>query len=131
MFTGIIQDIGEVVALDKKGDWVLIIKTKKLPLEKMALGASVACNGICLTVIEKNVEQFKVQVSMESLSKTTAVHWQTGTRINLEPALRMGDELGGHMLSGHVDGLARVINRGVDVDSVRYQFEVPQEFGCH
>lgn len=128
MFTGIIHDIGSIAAIDKTGDWTLTIATKKLPLEKTALGASVACSGICLTVIEKSAGQFKVQVSMETLSKTSAVHWKTGQRINLEPALRMGDELGGHLLSGHVDGVARVVSRSGEGDSLRLQFEVPGQF---
>jgi riboflavin synthase len=128
MFTGIIQDIGTIAAIDKKGDWTLTITAPKLPLEKMALGASVACGGICLTVTEKGAGQFKVQVSMETLSKTTAIRWKTGQRINLEPALRAGDELGGHILSGHVDGVARVIARRGDGDSVRFIFEVPAPF---
>ncbi len=128
MFTGIIQDIGAVAAIDKQGDWTVTIESRKLPLEKMAVGASVACNGICLTVIRKDQAQFKVQVSLETLSKTTAIHWHVGSNINLEPALRMGDELGGHLVSGHIDGLARVTDRGVAGDSLRYLFEVPGEF---
>ncbi|MFY9288760.1 MAG: riboflavin synthase [Alphaproteobacteria bacterium] len=126
MFTGLIQDIGEVTAIDKQGDWVVTIASQKLPLDKMALGASVACNGICLTVIDKAAGQFDVQVSMETLSKTTAVHWKVGTFINLEPALRMGDELGGHMVSGHVDGLARVIENKLRGDSAQITFEAPE-----
>jgi riboflavin synthase len=94
----------------------------------MSIGASVSCHGVCLTVIEKTAQQFKVQVSMETLSKTNLVHWHAGTRINLETALKLGDEFGGHILSGHIDGLARVVDRGVVGDSLRYQFEVPQEF---
>jgi len=128
MFTGIVQDIGDIAAIDKQGDWVLTIAAGKLPLADMAIGASVACNGICLTVIEKQKGQFKVQVSAETLSKTTALHWRTGTRINLEPALRMGDELGGHMVLGHVDGVARVKERHKDGDSWRVDFELPHEF---
>jgi riboflavin synthase len=128
MFTGIVQDIGEVTAIDKKGDWTLTVTAKKLPVDKMAIGASVSCNGICLTVIEKDKDWFKVQVSAETLSKTTALHWRTGSRINLEPALRMGDELGGHLVTGHIDGTARVKDKQPEGDSIRYTFEVPHEF---
>jgi len=128
MFTGIVQDIGEIVSIDKEGDWTITIKVHNLNLDYTSLGASIACSGICLTIIEKTNHNFKVQVSMETLSKTTAIHWHVGGRVNLEPALKMGDELGGHLLSGHVDGLARVIDRGVVGNSLRLVFEVPQLF---
>lgn len=127
MFTGIIQDIGEIASIDKKGDWILAVRAK-LPLEKTALGASIACNGVCLTVIEKGQGQFKAQVSAETLSRTTALHWKEGTKLNLEPALRVGDELGGHMVFGHVDGLARLAVKRKDGDGVRLEFEVPEDY---
>lgn len=126
MFTGIIQDIGVIQAIDRLGDWTVTIATR-LPLANSAVGASVACSGICLTLIAAGAEQFNVQVSPETLSKTTASRWNVGTRLNLERALRVGDELGGHFLAGHVDGLARVIDRQRDGDSVRYRFEVAPE----
>lgn len=125
MFTGIIRDMGEIVSIDKQGDWKIAIATKNLTLDKTAIGASIACSGVCLTVIEKTDRQFKVQVSEETLSKTTVLHWRLGTRINLEPALCLGDELGGHIVSGHVDGLLRVVSKEASGDSVRYIFEVP------
>ena len=137
MFTGIIQDIGEIVSIDKEGDWTLTIAARKLPLEKIAIGASVACNGICLTVVEKllasqsrasNCDQFKVQVSTETLSRTTALHWRQGTRVNLETALRMGDELGGHMVSGHIDGIAKIVEKHKEMNSIRFLLELPHEF---
>ncbi|HEU0118672.1 MAG TPA: riboflavin synthase [Alphaproteobacteria bacterium] len=128
MFTGIVQDIGEIASIDKQGDWTIAIKTRKFPLDKTAIGASISCSGVCLTVIEKAAAQFKVRVSMETLSKTTAVHWREGGKINLEPALKMGDELGGHLLSGHVDGLARVTDKSVSGDSIIYIFDVPRAF---
>lgn len=126
MFTGLIQDIGTLVALDKKGDWSAAIASEKLA-GKLALGSSIACDGICLTVVEKNTAQFKVQMSGETLSRTTAAQWQKGRRINLEPALRAGDELGGHLLAGHVDGLARVAGRKAMGDSLIYTFDAPVE----
>jgi riboflavin synthase len=128
MFTGIVQDIGEIAAIDKTGDWTVTIAVSKLALGNMPIGASVACNGICLTVIEKATDQFKVQISGETLSRTTAAHWSKGGRLNLEPALRLGDELGGHLVSGHIDGIARVRHKRKDGDSVRLTFEVPSEF---
>lgn len=128
MFTGIIQDMGEVVAIDKHGDWLVTIKTNQLSLETTQIGASIACSGICLTVIEKEPYQFKTQISAETLSKTTSVHWHKGTAVNLEPALRMGDELGGHLISGHVDGITRLAGKEPIGESVRYRFEVPQAF---
>ena len=128
MFTGIVTDIGTVTAIEKHGDWVLTVETKILPTDKLDLGASIACNGICLTVIEKKPKEFKVQLSMETLSKTTAIHWRVGTRVNLEPSLKMGDELGGHLTSGHVDGLARVIYKKTVGESLNFVFEVPNEF---
>lgn len=127
MFTGIIQDVGRIVALDKQGDWVVRIATR-LPLDETSLGASIACNGVCLTVMNKTATEFSVQISMETLSKTNAVHWHQDTLVNLEPALRMGDELGGHLLSGHVDGVARVISRSNESESIRYVFELPAGF---
>ena len=129
MFTGIIQDIGKVIAIDKRGDWIVEI-AGALPSERTAIGASVACSGVCLTVIECLDGAFKVQLSSETLSKTTAQSWHEGTLVNLEPALRMGDELGGHLVSGHVDGLAKVVSRVDEKDSARFVFEVPPAFAC-
>ncbi len=127
MFTGIIQDTGAITALDQQGDWRLTVATA-LALGDVALGASVACSGVCLTVIDKCSNHFMVQLSAETLAKTTAGHWRVGTRLNLERALRVGDELGGHMLLGHVDGVARVLERRVDQDSLRFTFELPAAF---
>lgn len=128
MFTGIIQDIGEVAAIEKQGTLTLTIAASKLPLDNMAAGASIACNGICLTVIAKEKSRFKVQLSGETLKRTTASAWQTGTRVNLEPALRAGDEFGGHIVAGHIDGLARVMEKRKDGGSLVFQFAVPEEF---
>jgi riboflavin synthase len=127
MFTGIIQDIGTVVDVEKSGDWTLKIKTNKLSLLNMQVGASVACSGICLTVIAKTYNTFQVQASAETLSKTTLMKWVSGTLINLEPALRLGDELGGHMVSGHIDGVAFVAGKEKAGDSIRFQFEAPHD----
>jgi len=127
MFTGIVRDVGAVAAIDKRGDWTVTITTQ-IPLDDLDIGASVACNGICITAVTKTDNSFTARFSTETLSKTTASHWQTGTRINLERALRAGDELGGHYVSGHVDGVARVIGKRREGDSQRFEFEVPQQF---
>jgi len=127
MFTGIIQAIGTIHSIDRLGDWTVTV-VPRTPLGDIALGSSIACSGICLTVTESAADHFKVQVSSETLEKTTASRWNVGVRLNLERSLRMGDEVGGHLVAGHVDGLARVAHREKDGDSLRYQFEVPHEF---
>lgn len=109
MFTGIITDIGTISDTRTEGDFVFRIQNQ-YDNETIALGASIACDGCCLTVIAKDSGWFEVQVSRETLSKTTLSTWKSGTRINLERALKMGDELGGHIVTGHVDGLARVVS---------------------
>lgn len=124
MFTGIIQDIGAIAALEKKGDWKIKVAPRK-GVSGVVLGASVACDGICLTVIAQDSETFTVQVSDETLSCTTASAWDVGHSLNLERALRVGDELGGHIVSGHVDGVAEVIARTPQADSLRFSFEAP------
>ena len=111
MFTGIVTDIGEVVRVEKRGDTRFTIATAYAP-ESIAVGASISCSGCCLTAIEMGRlpdgrGTFVIEASAETLSKTTLSNWKTGTRINLERSLKMGDELGGHIVSGHVDGLGR------------------------
>lgn len=130
MFTGIIQDVGEVVALDKQGDWLMTVRVAQFPLAGTPVGASIACGGVCLTVIRKTADSFTVQMSSETVGLTTAQFWKLGSPINLEPALRAGDELGGHYVSGHVDGLATVVSRRADGDSQRFIFEVPEQFAA-
>jgi riboflavin synthase len=127
MFTGIIQDIGTVVDVVKNGDWTLKIKTDKLSLYNTPSGASIACSGICLTVVSKIYNTFEVQASVETLSKTTLMTWVPGTLVNIEPALRMGDELGGHYVTGHVDGTAFVTAKERVGESLRFQFDAPHE----
>ena len=96
MFTGIITDIGCVQSIDKNGDWRIVIRTDQFDLSSTLIGASIACSGCCLTVIEKGNDWFSVDVSTESLSKTIISGWTEGSKINLEAALKVGDELGGH-----------------------------------
>lgn len=128
MFTGIITDVGQVVSLEQKqgGDTRLGISTC-FDLSNTDIGASIACAGCCLTVIEKSDNVFFVEVSAESLSKTNIGSWERGTKVNLEQALKMGDELGGHIVSGHVDGLATLVSTTPEGDSHRLVFEVPKE----
>ena len=124
MFTGIITDIGTVRAVTLSGDTRFDIGTA-YDLETVAMGASIACNGCCLTVIEKGTDWFAIQASAETLSRTTLANWREGTRINLERALKIGDELGGHIVSGHVDGLGEIIGIKPEGYSRRVQIRVP------
>ena len=131
MFTGIISDIGEVV--ERRGGQ-FTIRSVYQPAS-IAIGASIACDGVCLTVTTVapagNGALFTVDVSNESLSKTTLERWKPGQRINLERALRAGDELGGHVVSGHVDGLARIVEVREDGDSRRFTFETPEHLAMY
>lgn len=126
MFTGIITDIGTVraVAANADHDTRYEIETA-FDLSDVAIGASIACSGACLTVIEKTDNRFAVQASGETLAKTTLGNWQEGTRINLERALKMGDELGGHIVTGHVDGVGTVVATENVQDSLRIDIEAP------
>jgi len=128
MFTGIITDIGMVTNVEKKdgGDMRLAIHTS-FDLAQTDIGASIACSGCCLTVVEKQDDMFFVDVSAESLSKTNIGEWVEGAKINLEQALKMGDELGGHIVSGHVDGLAELVSLEQEDGSHRLMFDVPKE----
>lgn len=126
MFTGIITDIGEVSRVDMRGDMRARIACH-YDMAGVDLGASIACDGVCLTVIEKGPDWFDVDISAETLSKTNigANGWASGRRINLERALRVGDELGGHIVSGHVDGVAIIEEMHDEGDSTRIRFRAP------
>ena len=124
MFTGIITDVGRVLALDHAGDLRARIGTG-YDTTTIDIGASIACDGVCLTAVALGTGWFEVQVSGETLSKTTIGGWTTGRRVNLERALKVGDELGGHIVSGHVDGLAQVVATRPDGDSLRVTFRAP------
>lgn len=127
MFTGIITDIGTVLNVDKtRGDVRFEIGTT-WDMTDVPMGASIACSGCCLTVIEKTKHSFSVDVSAESLSKTNLGEWREGTKINLESSLKFGDELGGHLVSGHVDGLATLESITPDGDSYRLKIRAPQD----
>jgi riboflavin synthase len=127
MFTGIIADRGTVRAVRPGADTVFEIATA-LDLGDAALGASIACAGVCLSVIEKGAGWFAVQVSAETRARSTVGGWRAGTPVNLERSLRLGDEFGGHIVLGHVDAVAELISRRPDGDSLRLAFEVPR--GC-
>jgi riboflavin synthase len=124
MFTGIITDVGRVKAVESNGDTRFTIETA-FDMETVAIGASIANCGVCLTVIDKGPGWFAVQASAETLSKTTLGGWTPGTRVNLERAMKLGDELGGHIVSGHVDGVAAVVDVRPDGESKRITFEAP------
>jgi riboflavin synthase len=130
MFTGIINGLGEVIDIEDKGDNLRQIRIGcDYDSPSIAIGASVACSGICLTVVERGVSggraSFTVDVAAETLRLTTARDWRRGTKINLERALRLGDELGGHMVSGHVDGIAELATRDDFLDTSSFSLRAP------
>lgn len=131
MFTGIVTDMGEVIAIEQRGDTRLTIATAYDP-DTIALGASIACSGCCLTAVETGRLQdgrgfFAVDASAETLARTTLGNWKTGARINLERPLKMGDELGGHVVSGHVDDVGVIVSIVPEGDSLRFRFRVSPE----
>lgn len=130
MFTGIVTDIGEILQVDQRGDLRARIATD-YPVEGIDIGASISCEGVCLTVIAIGTEPkgwFDVDISAETISKTNIGHnsWEPGKRINLERALKVGDELGGHIVSGHVDGVAEIVAMRDEGDSTRFTFRAPE-----
>jgi len=134
MFTGIVTDIGIVERLEDRGDLRARIRSGYAP-EGIAIGASIACDGICLTVVDRGPvgdgSWFDVDLSAETLARTSVrrnrTPWAAGRRINLERALRLGDELGGHIVSGHIDGLAEIVSVHDEGDSARFVFRAPDE----
>ena len=126
MFTGIITDIGEVRSLENRGDLRARIGTH-YDMAGVDLGASIACDGVCLTVVEMGEDWFDVDISAETVARTNLGGWTEGRRVNLERALKVGDELGGHIVSGHVAGLARVVSVTDEGDSTRVTLRAPKE----
>jgi riboflavin synthase len=128
MFTGIVTAVGTIESCEKRGDLRVRIACPFDP-DKIAVGASIACSGVCLTVVERGGETgnawFAVDVSAETLSRTAKDSWAEGTRINLEPSLRLGDELGGHIVSGHVDAVGTVEQVRAEGDSTRVTIVAP------
>ena len=128
MFTGIIQDVGRLAALEPRGgDTRMSVAAERLDLTRIALGDSICVQGCCITVIARDGRTFQADLSRETLALTTLGDLRPGDRVNLEPALRAGDPLGGHLVSGHVDGVGRVVARTGDARSVRLQFEAPPD----
>ncbi len=130
MFTGIVTDRGEVLEVTPREAGVRLRIATLYDPDTIAVGASIACGGPCLTVIERgrigNRAYFDVEASTETMARTTLSDWGAGTRVNLERPLRMGDELGGHMVSGHVDGIATIVERHDEEDMARFVVEVPE-----
>jgi riboflavin synthase len=124
MFTGIVTDLGRVKRLRHRNLVDLTIATA-FDTSAIPIGASVACSGVCLTVVATEEGEFSVQASAETRACTTIGDWKEGTPVNLEKSLRVGDELGGHLVSGHVDGIASIVDRRPEAESVRFVFEVP------
>ena len=129
MFTGIVTDVGTVRSAEQRGDLRLQIATG-YDLATVDLGASIACSGVCLTVVDKGDDWFAVDVSGETLSDTTDDMWREGAKLNLERSLRLGDELGGHIMTGHVDAVAEVIDVAIDGDSMRIEARVPKSLAA-
>jgi riboflavin synthase len=128
MFTGIVTDVGTVRSAEQRGDLRLVIACG-YDMDSVELGASIACSGACLTVVDKGDDWFAVDVSGETVAKTAADRWREGARLNLERSLRLGDELGGHIVTGHVDAVGEVVGVAPEGDSKRVEVAVPRALG--
>ncbi|MFT4708351.1 MAG: riboflavin synthase [Ascidiaceihabitans sp.] len=126
MFTGIVTDLGTIVSLDQQGDLRARIQTG-YDTDGIDMGASIASDGVCLTVVDLGPDWYDVQISAETVNMTNLGAWTIGKRVNLERALKVGDELGGHIVSGHVDGVAEVISIVDEGDSTRVQLRAPDD----
>lgn len=126
MFTGIVSDIGAIRSVETRGDTRVVVETA-YDTATVDLGASISCSGVCLTVVDKGPNWFAVDVSGETLSRTAQGQWSAGRRLNLERAMRLGDELGGHIVTGHVDGVAEVLGVCPEGDSKRIGLRVTRE----
>jgi riboflavin synthase len=127
MFTGIVTDVGEVRHVEKRGDTHVVIKTH-YDVSAVEIGASINCSGVCMTVVDKGNAKdrwFAVTASGETLSKTTLGQWKVGDPVNLERPMRVGDELGGHIVTGHIDGVAEIVGIVPEGESVRMNFKAP------
>lgn len=122
MFTGIVTDIGTIRSAEQRGDLRLVIGCA-YDMKSVAIGASIACSGVCLTVVEKGDDWFAVDLSAETVSRTAQGHWREGRRLNLERALKVGDELGGHIVTGHVDEVGEIALLRDEGDSLRVQIK--------
>lgn len=124
MFTGIITDIGSIAKSEQRGDRRLVIACG-YDMDSVAIGASIACSGVCLTVVDKGAGWFAVDASAETISRTANGLWSEGTRLNLERALKVGDELGGHIVTGHVDGVGYIVDSETTGDSWKVTISAP------
>jgi riboflavin synthase len=130
MFTGIVTDVGQIRQIENRGDTHIVIATH-YDVSQIDMGASIACAGCCLSVVDKGAADdpwFSVTVSGETLSKTTISDWKVGDAVNLERSLHVGDELGGHIVTGHIDGVAKILNISPEGESKRLEFEAPKDF---
>ncbi|MGA0531056.1 riboflavin synthase [Hansschlegelia sp. KR7-227] len=129
MFTGIVTDVGEIVALEAGEEVTSLMIASRYDPASIAIGASIACDGVCLTVVAVDPDDggadFAVEAGPETLGLTTAGGWRVGTRLNLERALKIGDELGGHLVLGHVDGVAEIVEREDGPDTIRFTLAAP------
>ncbi|MEM8595842.1 MAG: riboflavin synthase [Pseudomonadota bacterium] len=134
MFTGIVREVGEVVAIEPQGDTRIEIACAR-PEGEIEIGASIACNGVCLTVVARGTRAgrtwFAVDASAETRDVTTLKAWALGTKVNLEPSLRVGDELGGHIVAGHVDGIGRIVAITPEGGSHRVEIAAPKELAAY
>jgi len=128
MFTGIVTDVGTVRSAEQRGDLRLQIATG-YDTATIDLGASIACSGVCLTVVDKGDDWFAVDLSGETVSRTAGAHWREGAKLNLERSLRMGDEIGGHIVTGHIDAVGEVAEASPEGDSMGLTVKVPQRLG--
>lgn len=131
MFTGIIKGTGKIIAIAEGNNSRRIMMSTDLDISSLQIGASVACDGCCLTVVEKTQDTLTFDVAAETMSLTTLKNWDIDTAVNLETSLRLGDELGGHMVSGHVDGVASVESVKPDGDSWRFKIRVPDHLALY
>jgi riboflavin synthase len=131
MFTGLVTDVGEVIAAEDRGELRRIRIACSYPAESIAIGASIACSGPCLTAVAVgqvgNHTTFEVDTAAETLKRTTAGAWRAGTRLNLERSLKIGDELGGHIVTGHIDGVATIVSRRSFDGTAHFDIDAPQE----
>ena len=130
MFTGIVSDIGTIRTAEQRGDLRLVIGCH-YDMATVAIGASIACSGVCLTVVDKGPDWFAVDLSAETVSRTAQGDWSVGRRLNLERALKVGDELGGHIVTGHVDGIGEVVAVTPEGDSHRVEIRLPADLAAH
>ena len=129
MFTGIVTDVGTVVSAEQRDDLRLKIRCG-YDMATVELGASIACSGVCLTVVDKGADWFAVDLSMETLSRTAADLWKEGARLNLERSLRVGDELGGHFVTGHVDSVGEIVGLSPEGGSTRVTLAIPNDLAA-